>query len=162
MTKRRFAGGTYDPVRLFATVTSAPQRTRAAPTPRQDRGLLSLQLWLGPHGILALNLAMHLIRTSRGSRSGPINAHQPQPRPHLQSLAESRMPGPPKLWRKKEPPEPAETGRLRAILYKHSCSAKTPCCFFEQHFGNKIDHEPTICGCVVSLQYFGACRSCAS
>ena len=105
MTKRRFAGGKYDPVRLFATVTSAPQRTRAAPTPRPDRGLLSLQLWLGPHGILALNLAMRLTRTSEAATVGPINAHQratPTPPP------ESRMPGPPKLWRKKEPPEPAE------------------------------------------------------
>ena len=51
---------------------------------------------------------------------------------------------------------------LRAILYKPFLRAKTPCCFFEWHFGNKIDHEPTICGCVVLLHYFGACRSCAS
>ena len=55
MTKWRFAGGTYDPVRLFATVTAAPQRTRAARTPRQDRGLLSTQLlvtkiWPHLHG----------------------------------------------------------------------------------------------------------------
>ena len=56
-------------------------------------------------GYLALNLAMRLTRTSEAATVGPINAHQratPTPPP------ESRMPGPPKLWRKKEPPEPAE------------------------------------------------------
>ena len=39
---------------------------------------------------------------------------------------------------------------------------KTPCFFSQRHFGNKIDYEPTNCGCVVSLPYFGACRSCAT
>ena len=60
------------------------------------------------------------------------------------------------------PASPTFTRGLRAILYKPFLRAKTPCCFFERHFGNKIDHEPTICGCVVSLPFFGACRSCAS